>query len=159
MLHVSLPVWRMSVSTRVSMMSFTVSAPGALTLKVTAPFLAMSGLFTGGAKNPRWAFIKNAVAVKAKRKKSLFILVKSVRNDAQIYRNLPAIQNELQAILVSCVDYILALTRSHAWEPKRKHSRIVPSMTVKRLMGMVRLNSSLPTHGLTDGSNSPRKQR
>ena len=50
-------------------------------------------------------------------------------------------------------------TRSQAWEPNKKQSRIVSSIVLKRLMGTVKLSSSLSTHGRTDGSNRPRKQR
>ena len=52
--------------------------------------------------------------------------------------------------------YRRSLTRSQAWEPNRKHSRIVSIITVKRLMGTVKLSSFLPTQGRTDGSKSPR---
>ncbi len=51
----------------------------------------------------------------------------------------------------------LAFTFFHAWESKRKHSFMVPIMLLKRLMGIVKLSSFVPTYGRTDGSSNPMK--
>ncbi len=51
----------------------------------------------------------------------------------------------------------LAFTFFHAWESKRKHSFMVSIMLLKRLMGIVKLSSFVPTYGRTDGSSNPMK--
>lgn len=53
-------------------------------------------------------------------------------------------QKEDLTIFHSCMRI---LTRSQAWEPNKKQSRIVSSITIRRLMGTVMLSSFLPTHG------------